>query len=142
MNWACGTKNLINLFFGFNDKKKVAKHTAKYLAQLIRIYMKGCLIDFIGFSLGTELVRQVLLNMEEDIGMINRMIFLGGAVDCNDMRNFLKDHPIETLNCFNGKDYVLKAGLPFFDNKIRPCGLNYLDAPFTKNFNMTDSLVK
>lgn len=127
--------------FGFNGVKKIAIRTGKYLAYLIRQQMKGYLINFVGFSLGTELIRVTLEHMEEDIGMINRLILLGGAASCRDYANFLRDHPIDTINCYNAKDYVLKIFLPFFDGGVKPCGLNFIDAPFVTNIN-TESFAK
>lgn len=139
MNWECGSKsNPFTFLFGFEKTRQIAVETGKYLAHLIREHMKGYLINLVGFSLGTELVRNVLLNMEEDIGMINRLIFLGGVANCRDLANFLTDHPIDTINCYNAGDLVLKMMLPVFDSSLRPCGLNFLQAPFTKNIDTKD----
>lgn len=41
--------------------------------------MKGCLINLIGFSLGTGVIQSILETMKQDLDMINDVVFLGGV---------------------------------------------------------------
>ena len=74
--------------------------------------------------------------MGDDIGMINKIVFLSGVADVVDIMASQEKYAIETVNCYNPTDKVLRICLPLFNRKLRPCGLNEIHKPFVKNVNV------
>lgn len=53
---------------------------------------KGHLFNLIGFSLGTELIKNILKQLQKKncLFMVNKIYFMGGLTDVSEMEDILK----------------------------------------------------
>lgn len=67
----------------FNPAFESAILTGEFLAEFIMHNFKGYFINLVGFSLGTELIRNIMVKMAEKncLHMLNKVYLLGGVAD-------------------------------------------------------------
>ena len=114
----------------FNPAYKSALKTGEYLAELIMKNFKGHFINLVGFSLGTELIKNILVRLGEKncLCMVNKVYFMGGLTDKTEVEEVLKKSPVPltVINLYSHKDSVLKYLLKLCKPSIDPIGLGDL----------------
>jgi hypothetical protein len=80
-----------------------------------------------GFSLGTELIKNLLARLAEKdcLHMVNKVYFMGGLTDTNEIVEIIKKSPspLNIINLYSKKDNVLKYLLKLCKPSIQPIGL-------------------
>ena len=67
----------------FNPAFESSIKTGMFLAELIMSSFKGHFVNLIGFSLGTELIKNILerLAFKKQLSMVNKVYLMGGCAD-------------------------------------------------------------
>lgn len=75
----------------FNPAFDAAGATGEFMAEFLMYNFKGYFINLVGFSLGTELVRNLMdrLLQKGQIHMINKVYFIGGVADQGQIEKLL-----------------------------------------------------
>lgn len=74
-----------NPFYAAFDEAVLA---GKMLGNLLPEIFPNCLINLVGFSLGTELIKECIKVMKKSgtQGMLNKAILIGGVADRSDLK--------------------------------------------------------
>jgi hypothetical protein len=67
----------------FKPAFESAVTTGEYLAELIIANFEGHFVNLLGYSLGTELIKNLLLRLSQKncLHMVNKVYFIGGVSD-------------------------------------------------------------
>ena len=114
----------------FNPAFESAIITGKFVAELLISSFKGHFINLVGFSLGTELIKNILygLAQKNELSMINKVYLMGGATDKKEFEEIISNSksPMNVVNLYSDKDAILKYLLKLCKPSIVPLGLNPL----------------
>lgn len=111
----------------FNPAFDSAVKTGEFIAELLMANFKGHFINVVGFSLGTELIKNMLLRMEHRkcLHMINKVYFMGGVADKGEIEKLLQTTKasLNIVNLHSDCDSALKYLLKICKPAINPIGV-------------------
>lgn len=100
----------------------------QFLGELFAEHLQGYNIVLVGFSLGTELIRNIMKRMQglNALNILKEVILLGGVADHREIERILEKtrHQLLIYNFYNNNDSVLKHLLWLCKSQLNPVGLN------------------
>lgn len=98
------------------------------MAQFIIHNFKGYFINLVGFSLGTEVIKNMMQRLAEKncLNMLHKVYLLGGVADLTQVQMLIESSPspLTIINLYSDNDYILKYLLRLCKYDITPVGLN------------------
>lgn len=92
---------------------------------------EGHYINLVGFSLGTEVISNIMETMEKKnkLNMLNKIYLMGGVADMNKINGMVSSSPcpLTIVNLHTERDYILKCILSICKSDLKPIGLNPLN---------------
>lgn len=126
-----------NPFFSAYDEAQLA---GMFLGYLLPEIFPEQLINLVGFSLGTELIKECVKVMKKNgqCTMLNKVVLIGGVADRKELKTILTDVPFETCNFHSDNDHILKILYRMCKPMNEACGLNPIELPTVDNVNCSE----
>jgi hypothetical protein len=127
----------------YQEAVKTGKFLAHVLADLnnnIKIF-ENCCISLVGFSLGTVVITNCLLELEhlKCYDIIHEVLLMGGVANIQHFNEYGNIHTVvagDIINVYSKSDSILSTILPITHRvKIKPMGLNEKKMNFSKYVN-------
>ena len=96
----------------FNPAFDAAISTGQFFAEFLIHNFKGYFINLVGFSLGTELIKNVIrrLAQKNSLHILNKVYLMGGVADKTQVQRLISQSPspLTVINLYSDNDYILK----------------------------------
>ena len=136
-----------NMINHFSNTKERAKFSGKLLAHILESnqFLKGYQINLIGFSLGNQVIKYCLyeLNRIKSKFTFKNVILIAAAIQLKEeatikeiIENMIAD---KFINCYSKKDYVLNNFYIPATGQEYPVGLNELIIKNNENINLVNN---
>ena len=136
-----------NMINHFSNTKERAKFSGKLLAHILESnqFLKGYQINLIGFSLGNQVIKYCLyeLNRIKSKFIFKNVILIAAAIQLKEeatikeiIENMIAD---KFINCYSKKDYVLNKFYIPATGQNDPVGLNELIIKNNENINLVNN---
>lgn len=133
-----------NLMNHFCNSKERAKFSGKLLAHILisNQFLKGYQINLIGFSLGNQVIKHCLyeLNLMKSNFRLKNVILIAGATQIKNekaMKEIIENYIVDKfINCYSKNDYILNKFYIPATGQNDPVGLNELIIKNDKNINL------